>query len=149
MIGWLIELYSVRIFLLKSVINSDSSCFRLSNTFFRNPICPSTHLNFSDKRNTKCYTTSIKYSKYRIYARNSHSYRKDFHSLHSGLLVQRSSCVAMEGLAKEIPEISHYIDLGVAKIMEYVSKGRRSRIYALAMGTTKPSVTLPSTDCLP
>ncbi|KAF8505584.1 hypothetical protein F5888DRAFT_1604559, partial [Russula emetica] len=36
-------------------------------------------------------------------------------------------------LAKKIPELSYYINLGVAKIMEYVSKGRRSRIYALAM----------------
>lgn len=54
-----------------------------------------------------------------------------------------------KGLAKEIPELSHYIDLGVAKLMEYVSKGRRSRIYALAMSTTNPSVILPFTDCLP
>jgi hypothetical protein len=36
-------------------------------------------------------------------------------------------------LKKAIPELSHYIDLGISKIMEYVSKGRRSRIYALAM----------------
>jgi hypothetical protein len=36
-------------------------------------------------------------------------------------------------LAKEIPELSHYIGLGIAKIMEYILKGRRSRIYALAM----------------
>jgi hypothetical protein len=38
-----------------------------------------------------------------------------------------------EELAKSIPELTHYIGLGIAKIMEYVSKGRRSRIYALAM----------------
>lgn len=37
------------------------------------------------------------------------------------------------GLINVIPELSHYVKLGVAKIMEYVSKGRRSRIYALAM----------------
>jgi hypothetical protein len=49
-------------------------------------------------------------------------------------------------LAKEIPELSHYIGLGVAKIMEYVSKGRRSRIYALAMSMTNSSITLPSAD---
>jgi hypothetical protein len=36
-------------------------------------------------------------------------------------------------LAEVLPELSHYIKLGIAKIMEYVSKGRRSRIYALAM----------------
>lgn len=41
--------------------------------------------------------------------------------------------VMWKELAKEIPELSHYIGLGIAKIMEYVSKGRRSRIYALAM----------------
>jgi hypothetical protein len=38
-----------------------------------------------------------------------------------------------KSLALAIPEMSHYIGLGVAKIMEYVSKGRRSKIYALAM----------------
>ena len=32
-----------------------------------------------------------------------------------------------------IPELSHYINLGIAKIMEYVSMGRRTRVYALAM----------------
>jgi hypothetical protein len=36
-------------------------------------------------------------------------------------------------LAKTIPELSYYINLGITKIMEYVSKGRQSRIYALAM----------------
>ena len=36
-------------------------------------------------------------------------------------------------LAHAIPELSHYIMLGVGKLLEYVSKGRRSRIYALAM----------------
>jgi hypothetical protein len=39
-----------------------------------------------------------------------------------------------KSLALAIPEMSHYISLSVAKIMEYVSKGRRSKIYALAMG---------------
>ncbi|KAH9160548.1 ribonuclease H-like domain-containing protein, partial [Lactarius sanguifluus] len=38
-----------------------------------------------------------------------------------------------KSLALAIPEMSHYIGLGVAKIMEYVSKGRRNKIYALAM----------------
>ena len=36
-------------------------------------------------------------------------------------------------LALALPELSHYINLSIAKIMEYVSKGRRSRIYALAI----------------
>jgi hypothetical protein len=41
--------------------------------------------------------------------------------------------VMWKELAKAIPELSHYIGLGIAKIMEYVLKGRQSRIYALAM----------------
>jgi hypothetical protein len=41
--------------------------------------------------------------------------------------------VMWKELAKVIPELSHYVGLGIAKIMEYVAKGRRSRIYALAM----------------
>jgi hypothetical protein len=41
--------------------------------------------------------------------------------------------VSWTELKKAIPELSHYIDLGISKIMEYVSKGRRSRVYALAM----------------
>jgi len=32
-----------------------------------------------------------------------------------------------------IPELAHCIDVGIAKIQEYVKKGRRSRVYALAM----------------
>jgi len=42
-----------------------------------------------------------------------------------------------KSLAIAIPEMSHYIGLGVAKIMEYVSKGRRSKIYALAMSESR------------
>ena len=52
-------------------------------------------------------------------------------------------------LAKEIPELSHYIGLGIAKIMEYVSKGRRSHIYALAMSMINLLATLLFTNCLP
>ena len=52
-------------------------------------------------------------------------------------------------LAKEIPEIFALYQLRVAKIMEYVSKGRRSRMYAFAMSMTNSSVTLASTDRLP
>jgi len=51
-------------------------------------------------------------------------------------------------LAQDIPELSHYIDLGIAKIMEYVSKGRQSHVYALALSTTTSSVTFISTNCL-
>jgi hypothetical protein len=51
-----------------------------------------------------------------------------------------------KGLMEEIPELSHYITLGIAKIMEYVSKGRRSRIYALAMSTASLLANLLSTD---
>ena len=70
-------------------------------------------------------------------------------SLSLALPAYETLVLLWKGLAKEIPELSHYIDLGVAKIMEYVSKGRRSRIYALAMSTTNPSVAVASTDCLP
>ncbi|KAH9080277.1 ribonuclease H-like domain-containing protein, partial [Lactarius deliciosus] len=38
-----------------------------------------------------------------------------------------------KSLALSIPEMSHYIGLGVTKIMEYISKGRHNKIYALAM----------------
>ncbi len=51
-------------------------------------------------------------------------------------------------LATEIPELSHYIGLGIGKIMEYVLKGRRSRIYALAMSMMNSLVALLSTDHL-
>jgi hypothetical protein len=40
--------------------------------------------------------------------------------------------VLWKELAEAIPELSHYIGLGIAKITEYVLRGR-SRIYALAM----------------
>jgi len=32
-----------------------------------------------------------------------------------------------------IPELSYYIGVGIEKIEEYVTKGRKSRVYALAM----------------
>ncbi|KAK6996343.1 ribonuclease H-like domain-containing protein [Favolaschia claudopus] len=38
-------------------------------------------------------------------------------------------------LMEELPELAHYIGVGVHKIQEYVHKGRKSRIYALAMST--------------
>jgi hypothetical protein len=51
-------------------------------------------------------------------------------------------------LAAVIPELSHYIRLGIAKIMEYVSKGRRSRIYALAMSEFHPeNMAVPHLSC--
>jgi hypothetical protein len=52
-------------------------------------------------------------------------------------------------LAKEIPELSHYVGLGISKIMEYISKSRRSRIYALALSTIGSSVSPASADRLP
>ena len=70
-------------------------------------------------------------------------------TLSLALPVYETLVLLWKKLAKAIPELSHYIDLGVAKIMEYVSRGRRSRIYALAMSTTNPSVTLTSTDRFP
>lgn len=36
-------------------------------------------------------------------------------------------------LTEMIPELAHYIKLGIGKIMEYVAMGRRTRVYALAM----------------
>ncbi|KAJ7072448.1 ribonuclease H-like domain-containing protein [Mycena amicta] len=36
-------------------------------------------------------------------------------------------------LQNEIPELKHYIGVGIAKIQEYIKLGRKSRIYALAM----------------
>lgn len=36
-------------------------------------------------------------------------------------------------LQKEIPVLAHYIGMGIYKLQEYVSLGRKSRIYALAM----------------
>jgi len=36
-------------------------------------------------------------------------------------------------LTETIPELAHYIRLGIGKIMEYVAMGRRTRVYALAM----------------
>lgn len=39
-------------------------------------------------------------------------------------------------LSEALPELAHYIKLGVGKIMEYVAMGRRTRVYALAMSKT-------------
>jgi hypothetical protein len=70
-------------------------------------------------------------------------------TLSLALPVYEALVLMWKGLAKEIPELSHYIGLGIGKIMEYVSKGRRSRIYALAMSTANLLATLLSTDHLP
>jgi hypothetical protein len=40
---------------------------------------------------------------------------------------------AWKKLQIEIPELEHFIGASIAKIQEYVEKGRSSRIYALAM----------------
>jgi len=49
------------------------------------------------------------------------------------LLTYEALVVMWKELARVIPKLSHYIHLGIAKIMEYISKGRQSCIYALAM----------------
>lgn len=36
-------------------------------------------------------------------------------------------------LQTQIPELAHYIGVGIKMIQKYVAKGRKSRIYALAM----------------
>ncbi|KAF7372144.1 Dimer-Tnp-hAT domain-containing protein [Mycena venus] len=36
-------------------------------------------------------------------------------------------------MQQTLPELAHYIGVGIAKIQEYVNKGRKSRVYALAM----------------
>jgi hypothetical protein len=33
-----------------------------------------------------------------------------------------------------IPELAHYIDVGIAKLEEYIGQARKTRIYAHAMG---------------
>lgn len=38
-------------------------------------------------------------------------------------------------LQQELPMLAHYIGVGITKIQEYVNKGRKTRAYALAMGT--------------
>lgn len=40
---------------------------------------------------------------------------------------------AWRKLQPVIPELSHYIWVGIEKIEEYVAKGRKSHVYALAM----------------
>jgi hypothetical protein len=49
--------------------------------------------------------------------------------------------VSWSNLQKTIPELAHYIGVGIAKIQEYVRKGRQSRIYALAMSKSTSSFT--------
>jgi len=46
--------------------------------------------------------------------------------------------VSWLSLQETIPELAHYIGVGIAKIQEYVKKGRQSRIYALAMSKLFP-----------
>jgi hypothetical protein len=49
------------------------------------------------------------------------------------LQVYEKLVVHWTALTEVLPELAHYIRLGIGKIMEYVAMGRRSRIYALAM----------------
>ena len=37
-------------------------------------------------------------------------------------------------LKSTIPELSHYIDIALSKLKEYIKEGRKTRIYALSMG---------------
>ena len=43
---------------------------------------------------------------------------------------------AWTSLQAALPELSHYIGVGIHKIQEYVQKGRKSHIYALAMSSS-------------
>jgi hypothetical protein len=52
--------------------------------------------------------------------------------------------VHWRALSETIPELAHYIRLGIRKIMEYVAIGRRSHVYALAMSKVHE---LYSTNC--
>ncbi|KDQ62838.1 hypothetical protein JAAARDRAFT_120425 [Jaapia argillacea MUCL 33604] len=49
------------------------------------------------------------------------------------LLVYERLIVTWRRFQELIPELAHYIGVGIAKLEEYVMKGRHSRIYALAM----------------
>ncbi|OSD06551.1 hypothetical protein PYCCODRAFT_1442690 [Trametes coccinea BRFM310] len=40
---------------------------------------------------------------------------------------------AWKSLRQALPPLKHYLDLGIAKIEEYINKSRKSRVYALAM----------------
>lgn len=39
-----------------------------------------------------------------------------------------------KGLRVTLPELQHYINIGITKLEEYIGKARKTRIYALAMG---------------
>jgi len=54
-------------------------------------------------------------------------------TLSLALLIYEKLVVYWKELMETIPELSHYISLGIGKIMEYVAMGRRTRVYALAM----------------
>ena len=47
-----------------------------------------------------------------------------------------------------IPKLSHYINLGIAKIMEHVSMGHRTRVYALAVSSPSFFIKNILTACL-
>jgi hypothetical protein len=40
-----------------------------------------------------------------------------------------------KALATTIPELKHFIDLGVSKLEEYAGRARKTRLYSLAMST--------------
>lgn len=49
------------------------------------------------------------------------------------LPIYESLLVAWEAMKTRIPELSHYISVGLAKLEEYIHKSRSTRVYALAM----------------
>jgi hypothetical protein len=54
-------------------------------------------------------------------------------TLSLALPVYEKLVVHWTALSGTIPELAHYIRLGIGKVMEYVAMGRRTRVYALAM----------------
>ena len=54
-------------------------------------------------------------------------------TLSLALPIYEKLVVHWRALSETIPELAHYIRLGIGKIMQYVAMGRRSRVYALAM----------------
>ena len=54
-------------------------------------------------------------------------------TLSLALPIYEKLVVHWTALSETIPELAHYIRLGIGKVMEYVAMGRRTRVYALAM----------------
>lgn len=54
-------------------------------------------------------------------------------TLSLSLPIYEKLVVHWTALTETLPELAHYIRLGIGKITEYVAMGRRTRVYALAM----------------